>query len=426
MATAAVPVKTQLGLDELRGRARTLGQRHRTVLVLVDGRRALSEVLSLAQQAGAQTSHFEDLVRMGMVELPGAAMAPDPPRESVQAGTDLVRVTSVELEVPAEPPAKAAQPEAVRTAELPSHEAARTAESRLRTRPDHEGVPGIGVDGAAPVSEPQLAERESRVAAANLSEDAPSRASSEPVPIRKPETARLALPNVPRASISQPRPPPARAAPESRNADAVRDPPGLRAASTPPSPGAPAQEDIDVSPRIVQPGSGIAPRQQPPARAQKVAAAAPRARAEAQVITREPAPPTPRPSRPTPAAAAPVVPTTALPQKLPPAVPIRRSLLGRLAAPRSAAAEFADEPEGKKIDRVRALLVETLRIDAPLFGVRMLVRLRAAETADDLIELVWAIERHLLDARHSRDEMISLQRARELLGLGNTVVADDD
>lgn len=79
-----------------------------------------------------------------------------------------------------------------------------------------------------------------------------------------------------------------------------------------------------------------------------------------------------------------------------------------------------------RLERVRELLVETLRIDAPLFGMRMLVRLRAATSADDLIELVWDIERHLITARHSRDEMLSLQRARELLGLGNTVVADDD
>jgi hypothetical protein len=94
--------------------------------------------------------------------------------------------------------------------------------------------------------------------------------------------------------------------------------------------------------------------------------------------------------------------------------------------PRASGVRVPDESGAKKLELVRELLVETLRIDAPLFGMRMLVRLRSAETADDLIELVWAIERHLIDARHTRNEMLSLQRARELLGLGNTVVADDD
>ncbi|MFZ2651169.1 MAG: hypothetical protein WA210_13790, partial [Burkholderiaceae bacterium] len=77
MAILPAPFKTQLGVDELRGRSRTLSQRHRTVLLLVDGRRALGEVLSMAQQAGAQASHFEDLLRMGMVEAPefGASQA---------------------------------------------------------------------------------------------------------------------------------------------------------------------------------------------------------------------------------------------------------------------------------------------------------------------------------------------------------------
>ncbi len=53
MARSPAPIKTALGADELRGRSRTLGQRHRTVLLLVDGRRSINEVVSLAQQAGA-------------------------------------------------------------------------------------------------------------------------------------------------------------------------------------------------------------------------------------------------------------------------------------------------------------------------------------------------------------------------------------
>ncbi len=88
-------------------------------------------------------------------------------------------------------------------------------------------------------------------------------------------------------------------------------------------------------------------------------------------------------------------------------------------------ASVPNRAEQEKFDRVRALLVETLRFDSPLFGARLLLRLRDAKTIDDLIELVWVIERHLAGARYARKEMVSLHQARELLGLGNTVVPDD-
>lgn len=69
MPTPAPPHKTQLGIDELRSRTHGLNQRHRTMLVLVDGQRPLSEVLALGLQAGARTTHFADLVHLGLVEV---------------------------------------------------------------------------------------------------------------------------------------------------------------------------------------------------------------------------------------------------------------------------------------------------------------------------------------------------------------------
>lgn len=76
------PVKTQLGIDELRSRAHGLNQRHRTVLFLVDGQRPLSEVLALGLQAGVGTTHFADLVHLGMVEV---ALDPASPAVELQA-----------------------------------------------------------------------------------------------------------------------------------------------------------------------------------------------------------------------------------------------------------------------------------------------------------------------------------------------------
>ena len=70
MSTPVVPSKTALGQDELRHRTHRLSQRHRTVLLLVDGRRSLGEVLDLANQAGAAISHFEELVRYSETNIP--------------------------------------------------------------------------------------------------------------------------------------------------------------------------------------------------------------------------------------------------------------------------------------------------------------------------------------------------------------------
>ena len=72
------------------------------------------------------------------------------------------------------------------------------------------------------------------------------------------------------------------------------------------------------------------------------------------------------------------------------------------------------------LQHVRDLLIDTLRLDAPLFSARMFVRVRGAQSACELSTVVWEIERHLNRARYSHEEMLSLQRARELLGLGNT------
>src|SRR6185369_12433914 len=98
MSSFTAPTKTALGLDELRHRTRRLSQRHRTVLLLVDGQRSLAEVLGLAQQAGAATSHFEELMKLGLVELPLpplAAVVEPTPASADQS--ELPQVTSVDL-----------------------------------------------------------------------------------------------------------------------------------------------------------------------------------------------------------------------------------------------------------------------------------------------------------------------------------------
>ena len=72
VATPLIPVKTADGQAELSSRQRRLSQRHRTVLLLVDGRRSEQQVRSMAQQAGAGDSCFAELLDLGLIALPPA------------------------------------------------------------------------------------------------------------------------------------------------------------------------------------------------------------------------------------------------------------------------------------------------------------------------------------------------------------------
>jgi hypothetical protein len=69
LATNGIPVKTEDGQNELVTRQRRLSQRHRTLLLLVNGQRPLAEVLELARQAGVPDGCWEDLRMQGLVHL---------------------------------------------------------------------------------------------------------------------------------------------------------------------------------------------------------------------------------------------------------------------------------------------------------------------------------------------------------------------
>ncbi len=77
MASMLAPIKTPAGQDELTHRTRRLSQRHRTVLLLVDGRRPLVQIQLLAAQAGVPAGCLDELVSLGLVALPETAPAVD-------------------------------------------------------------------------------------------------------------------------------------------------------------------------------------------------------------------------------------------------------------------------------------------------------------------------------------------------------------
>jgi hypothetical protein len=71
----AQPQRTASGHAELATRGRRLSQRHRTVLLLVDGRRSGEDIRKLAAQAGASAQCLDDLLSLGLVTWPGTARA---------------------------------------------------------------------------------------------------------------------------------------------------------------------------------------------------------------------------------------------------------------------------------------------------------------------------------------------------------------
>lgn len=108
------PVKTAQGQDELTSRRRRLGQRHRTVLLLVDGRRSADEVRALAQQAGAPACCFDELLSLGLIAQPA-----EPPLPAMVP----VVVPSAAMHDPGDssllPPSRTLQPESVLSELLP-------------------------------------------------------------------------------------------------------------------------------------------------------------------------------------------------------------------------------------------------------------------------------------------------------------------
>jgi hypothetical protein len=90
MDSSDIPVKTPDGHAELSTRQRRLSQRHRTLLLLVDGRRSQAQVLALAGQAGVPAACFDELLALGLVVLTQPVVTL--PREATPSGAMPLRV----------------------------------------------------------------------------------------------------------------------------------------------------------------------------------------------------------------------------------------------------------------------------------------------------------------------------------------------
>ena len=104
MDAAPHPIKTAAGQAELSTRALRLSQRHRTVLLLAEGKHSETEVRSMAIQAGVPDTCFDGLVVLGMIGAPVGLPVrevdlPLPVPDTEPAGLDSVLAASRTMRV---------------------------------------------------------------------------------------------------------------------------------------------------------------------------------------------------------------------------------------------------------------------------------------------------------------------------------------
>jgi hypothetical protein len=87
MPAKNIPVRTPVAIEELGNPQRRLSQRHRTVLLLIDGQRREEEVREMAIRAGSPATCFDELLDMGMIALPR------PSRKMVYANSQAMPLT---------------------------------------------------------------------------------------------------------------------------------------------------------------------------------------------------------------------------------------------------------------------------------------------------------------------------------------------
>jgi hypothetical protein len=356
MLATIPPIKTPLGQQELRRRTAGLGQRHRTLLFLIDGRRPLSEVLVLGHKAGAATSHLEDLIRLGFVDVPALHPAPQPAPVEVPEPELPAVVTYVEMEIPAGP---------------------------IRSQ-------WGSLDADVPVPMVKVLKDPPKIEVSPTPSDDEA---SERVVTRAWE------PQAP--PLAEPGPPP----------QALQ--PSVDRAGAEPQPGEPERSDSESEPREGRPSS-LMPLEFPPEQAFTSIPEPMDAAAPAPMSGPVPIAPIAAPARAAPALAQPV-PVAPLPRPLPPILQ-RMTLMGRRSAPRP------KDP----LDEARECLLSVIKVDRTTLSRRLRPRVLNAKTEGTLIDVVWELERDLTHGQRSHEGLISLQRARELLQLGNTLVDEED
>ncbi len=360
----------------------------------------------MAHGAGALTSQFEELVRLGLVEMP-SDIAVSEALESAAGSLDTIRLTSVELEVPVlSLDLPEVQPQAGHgghwdATQVPDATESADADAELAVQ----APPGLAPSALPMLSAmvtmhstpPQVRIETLPDVVASPFGSAEASVSTSP----HVETLFRAL-----AEVVTPAKPQEPAVPASVLIAEARAAASRRRGRSPGVPGAAPMASVDES-----------------AAAPELDAVAPQAAAPADFIGDPVAdsggssgvPPALAPMDwPEPAGTA--APRQALPQ-------------ARVRERASLSADHVRVPpqqtEDELLQQVRGILVDVLRLDGPLVGTFSAVRVRTAKTQKQLIAMVWDIERQRTHVRRSRPQLFALERARELLGMGNTLVAWD-
>ena len=353
-------------------RTRKLGQRHRTMLLLVDGKRSRDQILELGQKAGAASSCFDELVELAMVDWPALAPAPAPPEAEAEPEAETEAETETETG-------------AQLTASTPAATSALASQDRADAGADAQLTDGVPSErgslheaGTDSVASSGKAGRDTALALG----------ATDGMTEQLPQPQSLAAPALPVASGSAPPQPLAEPAPRVPSGSA----PAPALASLRPTFGLPVKEAAV------------------PARA-------------GNELRPPPLLPWPEVSQPT-GRPAPVV-AAAPPQRPPaPLAVAQQSAATREAhAPRRAAETV--NPEERLLVEVRALLTHAIHDDGRVSGSLSALRIARAHRREQLVALIWDIEESGARARRSTESRASLAKARDLLGLGNTVVQGD-
>lgn len=149
------PVKTAEGRAEISRRSRALNQRLRTVLLLIDGRRTISQIRTVAEQVGAPDTCLDDLLGMGLVALPEPPVTA-PAATAAPAAVELAPVVDNAAKAPPEEVATAATPVVEVTVEQPAQEPQVVIDTAAQALPPaHDSAPMVV---ATPSADPPIAQ----------------------------------------------------------------------------------------------------------------------------------------------------------------------------------------------------------------------------------------------------------------------------
>lgn len=73
-----IPCKTAAGHAEMAAREQRLSQRHRLLLLLVDGQRTLEEVVEQGRRCGVPRGYIDELFALGLIVIGPPPTAPMP------------------------------------------------------------------------------------------------------------------------------------------------------------------------------------------------------------------------------------------------------------------------------------------------------------------------------------------------------------